>query len=136
MSMWSTFVQTLSVKDGINGKNMMDKFIEDKLIILGKNEYTGKDEWQFNPKRFGHAGTVNFTCFNNPTYNIMDFMVSPNDHEDFDNLQYRVVRFISRLYPDIRFNYSSSYCPGGCEERVSDADEVFLNGRLCKEAAV
>ena len=137
MSMWSTFAQTLSVEDGINGMTMKDKFIEDKLIILGTDKYTGKEKWQFNPDRFcGYTGTVNFDCFHDPDYNIMDFIVSSNSNADFDARQLRVVKFISRQYPNIRFSYSSSYCPGGCEERVSDEDMTFLNGRLCKEAAV
>ena len=129
MGMWSTFNQLLSVEGGIDGKCVKDKLLEDGVIEL-KPEKT--DLYRFTTHEDSY---VNFDCIYDTDYNIFDyccFGFGNDDHSFLRGNKYFVYE-LSKKYPNAKFHYHSSYCPGGCGERVTESDFYVINGKCVNE---
>ena len=120
MSALSTFNQTISTENGINGNTLKDQFLADMIIT----KKTDKDVFQFVERN----SYVNFDCFYNPDYNIFDYCIFGDG--DFIKSNEGYALKISRKYPDTVFHYHSSYCPGGCGERVTCNDFYVKAGKI------
>lgn len=136
MSWLSTYDQSISAKNGIGGKTLRDKFIEDGIV---RQTDTGK--WEFDSDKINKNSKsstefryeacndyTNGTCFSDDGNSISFLAFSKNDADDFMNRQEEAVMNISNIYKDTPFYIHSSYCPGGCCPRETGLDTYITNG--------
>ena len=127
MGMWSTFNQFLSVEGGIDGKSLKEKFLEDGVIELQPGK---KNLYQFTAHK---DSDVNFDCFVSETdNNCFDYCCYGYGNSDYAFLSGNkyYVYGLSAKYPNVKFHYHSSYCPGGGGERVTGDDFYVMNGKV------
>jgi hypothetical protein len=133
----STYAQSFRAINGIDGKTLKEKFIEDNLM---KQKANG--EYTFDKARTGLDVTVEHdfmggTCFSEDGNSLSCiFDLSRSTDYTFIGNQKESAKKLSELYPGTTFQLHSSYCAGGCGFRQSCIDEYVTDGRLTDSKGV
>lgn len=139
MSSMSTYSQNLSAPNGIGGKTLKEKFLEDGIIYKDKDS----GDYYFDDTKIngihGHCykDFGNDTCFSDDGKAVA-CILSTGWHDDhgigiddsFLNDQTDAVKELSKHYPDSTFSLYASYCPGGCGLRTTAIDDYITNGEI------
>ena len=136
MGWLSTYNQSFSAPNGIDGKTLKEKFIEDGLLV--KN---AENKYEFDPAKLnGTRGSCMYDfsrkqddryvsdCFSEDGNTLSCYFNSDSHGDDFLAFQEKSMKKISKVYPDTTFSMHASYCPGGCGFRTTAFDGYVTNG--------
>ncbi len=133
MSWLSTYTQTISVDDGIYGKTLKDRFLEDGVLVPDPEEgkyVFDQDKINLAPDKIKRKGIcyndllkedLTTDCFSEDGNKLSCIFFSQKADASADFLQEQIsaMHRITELYPEVPFHLDSSYCPGGGGERTT-----------------
>lgn len=127
MGWLSTYTQTVSA-NSINGKPLKEAFLESGIVKDGKFKLFGIKGTCPNDMFVDYAaGNFDTTCFTKEQDGV-SVIFDCGENDNFISRQLDSVKLLSEAYPDSTFHLHSSYCAGGCGERLTALDVYFKDG--------